>query len=184
MTYLKHRRRDDTSAGASTRSNGRGQVRDGRVGTKGGQQFQRAAFSRNRAPGNEATWTIVKAKFPEEDGNSVQEAAAGARLTSVTEPAEGSGLTWRPEAECNAQVAVQAINSHNALPVAGSDGLRLSHLQSIIRTQFGQYDFGAGIGVFWWRIVDEPDAFPPEIWELFLQSNRPRDGLELSLIHI
>ena len=120
----------------------------------------------------------MKAKFPEEDGNSVQEAAAGARLTSVTEPAEGSGLTWRPEAECNAQVAVQAINSHNALPVAGSDGLRLSHLQSIIRTQFGQYDFGAGIGVFWWRIVDEPDAFPPEIWELFLQSNRPRDGLE------
>ena len=91
----------------------------------------------------------MKAKFPEEDGNSVQEAAAGARLTSVTEPAEGSGLTWRPEAECNAQVAVQAINSHNALPVAGSDGLRLSHLQSIIRTQFGQYDFGAGIGVFW-----------------------------------
>ena len=24
---------------------------------------------------------------------------------------------------------------------------------------------------FWWRIVDEPDAFPPEFWQLFLQSN-------------
>ena len=53
----------------------------------------------------------------------------------------------------------------------GSDGLRLSHLQFIIRTQFWQEHFGAGIEAFWRRIVDEPDAFPPEIWELFPQSN-------------
>ena len=24
---------------------------------------------------------------------------------------------------------------------------------------------------FWWRIVDEPDAFPPEFWKLFSQSS-------------
>ena len=50
-----------------------------------------------RAPGNETTWTIVEAKFPEEDRTSVQAAAAAARVASVTEPEEGSGPTWRPE---------------------------------------------------------------------------------------
>ena len=40
------------------------------------------------APGNEATWTIFKAKFPEEDRNSVHQAAAAARVASVTEPEE------------------------------------------------------------------------------------------------
>ena len=28
-----------------------------------------------------------------------------------------------------------------------------------------------GIEAVWRRMVDEPDAFPPEVWELFLQSN-------------
>ena len=56
-----------------------------------------------------------------------------------------------------------------ALSGAGSDGLRFSHLQSIIRTQFGQEQFGASIEAFWRRVVDDPDAFPPEFWELFLQ---------------
>ena len=57
-----------------------------------------------RAPGDEATWVIVKTKFPEEDQTSVQEAAAVARVASVTEPEEGSGPTWRPEGEFNPQV--------------------------------------------------------------------------------
>ena len=57
-----------------------------------------------RTPGNETTWTIVEAKFPEEDRNSVQAATAAARVASVTEPEEGSGPTWRPEGEFNPQV--------------------------------------------------------------------------------
>ena len=89
----------------------------------------------------------------------------------MTEPEEGSGPTWRRWGEVNPQVAFEVINSRNALSGAGSDGLRFSHLQSIIRTQFGQDHFGAGIEAFWRRMVDEPDAFPPEFWELFLQSN-------------
>ena len=27
------------------------------------------------------------------------------------------------------------------------------------------------MAAFWRRIIDEPDAFPPEIWQLFLQSS-------------
>ena len=98
----------------------------------------RSLLAETRAPGNEATWTTVKAKFPGEDRNSVQAAAAAARAASVTESEEGSGPTWRPEGEFNPQVAFEVINSRNALSGAGSDGLRFSHLQSIIRTQFGQ----------------------------------------------
>ena len=113
----------------------------------------------------------MKAKFPEEHRNSVQAAAAAARVASVTEPEEGSGPARRPEGEFNPHVAFEVANSRNALSGAGSDGLRFSHLQSIIGTQFGQEHFGAGIEAFWGWIVDEPDAFPPEFWETFLQSN-------------
>ena len=116
----------------------------------------------------------MKKKFPEEDRNSVQAAAVAARVASVTEPEKGSGPTWRPEGEFNPQVAFEVINSRNALSGAGSDSLRFSHLQSIIRTQFSQKHFGAGIEASWRRMVDEPDAFPSEFWELFLQStSRP-----------
>ena len=113
----------------------------------------------------------MKAKFPEEDRNAVQAAAAAARVASVTEPEGGSGPKWRPEGEFNPHVDFEIINSRNALSGAGSNGLCFSHLQSIIRTQFGQEHFGAGIEAFWRRTVDEPDVFLPEFWELFLQSN-------------
>ena len=84
----------------------------------------RGLLAEPRAPGNEATRTIVKTKFPEEDRNSVQAAAAAARVTSVTEPAEWSGPTWRPEGEFNAQVAFGVINVRKGLSGTGSDGLR------------------------------------------------------------
>ena len=113
----------------------------------------------------------MKAKLSEEDRNSVQAATAAASVASVTEPEEGSDPTWRPEGEFNPQVAFEVINSCNALSGAGSDSLRFLPLQSIIRTQFGQEHFGAGIETFWRRMVDEPDVFPPEFCELFLQSN-------------
>ena len=80
-----------------------------------------------RAPGNEATWTIVKAKFPEEDRNSVQEAAAAARVTIMTEPEEGSGPPWHPGGEFNPQVAFEIINSSNTLSEAGSDCVFRTH---------------------------------------------------------
>ena len=84
---------------------------------------------------------------------------------------EGSVLNWRPKEEFDPQVAVEVVNSRNALSGAGSDGLHFSHLQSIIRTGFGHEKFGAGIEAFWRRIIDDPNALPPEFWQLFLQSN-------------
>ena len=113
MAYGVHRRHGDTSPGASTRSNGRGQVRESRVSVPALTVAARSLLAEPRAPDNEATWMTLKAKakFPEEDRNSVQAAAAAARMASVTESEEGSGPTWRPEGEFNPQVAFGVINS-------------------------------------------------------------------------
>ena len=90
-----------------------------------------------RDPGNEATWAIVKAQFLEEDRIFVQVATAAARVASVAEPEEGSGPTWRPEGEFNPKMALDVVNSCNALSGARSDDLCFSQLQPTIRTQFG-----------------------------------------------
>ena len=107
----------------------------------------RGLLAEPRTPGNESTRTILKANFTEEDINSVQEAAAAARVASVTKPEEGSGYMRRPEGEFNPQMVFEVINSRNAISGAGNDGLRFSYLQTITRTQFSQGHFGAGIEV-------------------------------------
>ena len=138
---------------------------------RGATVAARGLLADPRAPGNESAWTalVVKTKFSEEDRNSVQEAVAAARVASVTEPEEGSDPTWRPEGEFSPMMASNVINSRNALSGVRREGLRLSHLQSIISTQFRQELFGAGIEALWRRIVDQPDDFPPKFWELFPQ---------------
>ena len=78
---------------------------------------------------------------------------------------------WRPQEQFDPQVALEVINSRNALSGSGSDGLPFSHLQSNIRTGVGRETFDAGTEAFWRRIIDSPSAFPTEVWQLFLQSN-------------
>ena len=68
-------------------------------------------------------------------------------------------------------VALVVINYRNPLSGAGSDGLRFSRLQSRIGSGFGREKFGAGIEALGRRNIDDPNAFPPEFWQLFLQSN-------------
>ena len=141
MPYGVHRKHGDTSPGASTRSNERGKLERAASACRhqgGIIVASRSVLAEPRAPGNDATWTTLKVKFPGKDRTSVQAAVAAARVTSVTEPEEVSGPTWCPEKGFNLQVAFEVINSRNALSGAGSDGLRVSHLHSIIRTQFGQ----------------------------------------------
>ena len=87
----------------------------------------RSLLAEPHAPGNEETWERVKAKFPEEDQTCVSEAAAAALAASSFDPEEGSGPNWRPEEEFDPQVVLEVINSRNALPGAGCDGLRFSH---------------------------------------------------------
>ena len=66
--------------------------------------------------------TRRRAKFPEEDHISVQEAAPAARAASVTDQGKGLAPSWRPEGEFIPQMAFEAIYSRSALSGAGSDG--------------------------------------------------------------
>ena len=90
-----------------------------------------------RALVNQATWTTVKATFREETRNPDQEAAVTARVASDTESEERGNPTWRPEGEFNPKMALDVVNSCNALSGARSDDLCFSQLQPTIRTQFG-----------------------------------------------
>ena len=75
----------------------------------------RSLLAEPRAPGSEATWEQVKAKFADEDQTSVSETAAAAVEVSAYDSEEGSGLKWRPEKEFDPQVALEVTNSRNAL---------------------------------------------------------------------
>ena len=131
----------------------------------------RSLLAEPRAPGSEATWERVKAKFPDEDQPSISKAATAAVKANVADSEESSGPMWRPEEEFDPQVALEVINIQNALSEAGSDGLSFSHLQSITRTVFGHDKFGVDLEAFWRRIIDDPSTSPPEVWQFFLHSN-------------
>ena len=91
-------------------------------------------------------------------------------LANATKGEDGNAAQWRPDDEYASEVLFDVISSRSALSGPGNDGQRFAHLQSIIHTDAGREEFGRGMTTSWWRIVDEPDAFPPELWQLFLQS--------------
>ena len=112
-----------------------------------------------RSVGNEMTWNTLMAKFPPEDHAAVS-AAATAVLVSVTQVKDGN---TSPDDMYASEVLFDVINSRSALSGPGNDGQLFSHLLSItFYTDIGREEFGRGMTAFWGRIVDEPDAFPPE----------------------
>ena len=124
-----------------------------------------------RAAGDEETWHTLVVEFPSEDHIAVSAAAVAAVLASATEIEEGNAPPWRPDDECASEVLFNVISSRSVLSCARNDGQRFVHLQSIIHTDIGRQEFGRGMTAFWRRIVDEPDAFQPEFWQLFFQSS-------------
>ena len=121
-----------------------------------------------RSAGNEETWNPLVAKFPFKDHAA---AAAAALLTSATDGKQGNALSWRPDDEYASEVLFDVISSRSALPDPGNDGQQFTYIQSITHTDIGREEFGRGMTAFRRRIVDEPDAFPPEFWQLFLPSS-------------
>ena len=94
-------------------------------------------------------------------------------MASATEVEDGKAPPWRPDDEYASEVLFDVISSRSALSGPGNDGQRFSHLQSIIHTNIGREELAKGMTAFWRRGVDEPDAFPVEFWQLFLQSTSP-----------
>ena len=119
----------------------------------------------------EETWSTLVLKFPSEDHAAISPAAAAAVLASATEVEDGNAPPWRPDDDYASEVLFDVISSRSAVSGPGNDGQRFSHLQSILHTIIGREEFGKGMTAFWRRIVDEPDAFPVEFWELFSQSS-------------
>ena len=89
---------------------------------------------------------------------------------------ERSGSKWRLEGEFDPQVALEAIDSRNALSGPGGDGLRFSHLQSITTTEFTREKNGDSMKTLWRRIIDDTSAIPPGFRQLFLNSNLTASG--------
>ena len=109
------------------------------------------------------------AKFPSEDHAAVSAAAASVAVLANATEAEDVNAPSRPDDEYTSEVLFDVISSRSALSGPGNDGQRFAYLQSIIHTDIGREEFGRGMTAFWRRLVDEPDAFPPEFWQLFLQ---------------
>lgn len=72
---------------------------------------------------------------------------------------DGHAPPWCPDDEYASEVLFDVISSRSTLSGPGNDGQRLSHLQPIIHTDTGREGFGKVMTAFWWKIVDEPDAF-------------------------
>ena len=131
----------------------------------------RALLAEPRSAGSKETWNTLVAKFPSEDHAAVSAAAAAAVLANATEAKDGNAPPWRLDNKYTPEVLFGLISLRSALSGPSNNGQRFAHLQSIINTDMGREKFGRGITAFWRRLVDEPDAFPPEIWQLFLQSS-------------
>ena len=75
------------------------------------------------SPGNEQTWKRLKAKFPDEDSVSVQEAIIAEAITeSRIKDEDGSAPRWRPTQEFDPQVPIAVINTRSSNSRAGNDG--------------------------------------------------------------
>ena len=123
-----------------------------------------------RSAGNQETWTTLVVKFPSEDHAFVSAAAAAAvALTSATNVKSENSPPWHPNDMYISQVIFDVISSRSALSGPGNNGQGLAYLALIIHTDIGRMEFGQGLTTFWWRIIDESDVFPPELWQLSTQ---------------
>ena len=88
---------------------------------------------------------------------------------SATEAEDGNAPPWHPDDKYTSEVLFDVINSRSSLSGPCINGQRFTHLQSIIHTNIEMEEFGPDMTAFWRRLVDQPDAFPPESWQLVLQ---------------
>ena len=118
---------------------------------------------------NEETWSTLLAKFPSEDNAAASAVAAAAVLASAPEAEDGNTLPWRPDNEYTSDVLFNVISLRSGLLGPGNDGSHACSPLSLPTSEGSSWV--RGITSVWKRLVDEPDAFPPEFWQLFLQSS-------------
>ena len=84
---------------------------------------------------------------------------------SSTELEEGSVPNWRPKEEFDLHVALTRYQARRVMVYASHTFRRSSRPASVARS------LKLASRLFWRRIFDDPRAFPPEFWQLFLQSD-------------
>ena len=134
----------------------------------------RTLLAEARAPATAETFEHVRAKFGDEDPDTVAAAAAAAVAESRDALAcggDGGDAEEQPVEDLDPQILLDVIRGRSALSAAGNDGLRFSHLQRVVGTEVGKNEFPAAIHGLWRRIMEDSDAVPSEFWALFLQAN-------------
>lgn len=91
-------------------------------------------------------------------------------LESATEKYEGCAPLRHPDDQYAPHAPFDISSSSSALSGPGNGDQHFAHLQPITHTNLARAEFGKGIIVFWRRIIDNPEAFPPESWKSFLYS--------------
>lgn len=124
-----------------------------------------------RSAVNEEAWDTLVAKFPSEDHVSVSGAKAAAELRSATDAENRNTPPWHLDDVHTSEVLFGVMRSRSGLSGPGNDGQLFAHLQVITHTDIGCEEFGRGKTAFWRSIVDEPDALPPYLWQIFLESS-------------
>ena len=119
----------------------------------------------------EETWNTLVTKFSSEDHVAVSAAAAAAVLTGPTDAEDVNAHPWRHDDMYAFEVLFGVTRSRSALTGPRNDGQLFTHLQFMIHTDIGREEFDRGMTASWRRIVDEPDAFPPDFWQLLLPSS-------------
>ena len=127
-----------------------------------------------RSAGNEKTWETLVAKFPSEDHAAVSAAVVEAVVASATEGKmemlhHGARTVVMPPRCCSTSSAPAPPSWVPTTTV--NDTSKYSQRQSINHIDIEREEFGMGMTAFWRWIVDEPDALPPEFWQLVLQSS-------------
>lgn len=110
MEYTKARR--PRSRGAATEATPEDKYKRASQACRhsgGVKDAARALLAEQPSPGNDATWEHLRAKFPDEDPASVEQAIADAIAESRIEDEEGGAPRWRPEYEFDPQVLIAVI---------------------------------------------------------------------------
>lgn len=113
----------------------------------------------------------MPAQFCAEDGEILMAAAEATIATSRARLASGENAAWRPGDDYDPQTTMDVVKSRYVLSVSSNDGLVFAHLQCFLNIPEGKSGVGPAKGYFRRRIMGQPDAFPPEFWQLSLQRN-------------
>lgn len=90
---------------------------------------------------------------------------------SATHVEDGNAPAYRREDEYTSEVLFDAISSISPLAGLVNDGHRFSNHKFFIHTDIGREQFGRGMTALWRSKVDEPDAVPKALWQLFSKTS-------------